>query len=61
MDAEHTLTLRLTVADRELLERLVALRANELSTEGYAPTVASYMRGLIRREAVAKGLLAARS
>jgi hypothetical protein len=51
-----TLTLRMTVDDRELLERLVALRASELSTEGFAPTVASYLRGLIRREAAAKGL-----
>jgi hypothetical protein len=52
-----TLTLRMTVTDRELLERLVALRASELTTEGYSPTVASYLRGLIRREAAAKGLL----
>jgi hypothetical protein len=51
-----TLTLRLTHEDRLLLEKLVELRSAELTNEGVVTTVAGYVRGLIRREATAKGL-----
>lgn len=57
--AEVTLTLRMTDHDRTLLDRLVALRAQELAELGADEidvTAASYVRGLIRREAKAKGL-----
>ncbi len=53
---DATLTLRLTHQDRELLEQLVELQSAELVEEGLAPTAASYLRGLIRREAASKGL-----
>jgi hypothetical protein len=53
---DSTLTLRLTHDDRLLLERLVELRAAELLEEGVEPSAASYLRGLIRREAASKGL-----
>lgn len=59
--AEATLTLRMTDADRALLDRLVALRAEELAALGADEidvTAASYVRSLIRREAKAKGLTA---
>jgi hypothetical protein len=55
--ATETLTLRFTLEDRTLLARLVALRAAELSDEGLEVTAASYVRGLIRRDAKAKGIL----
>ena len=55
--ATETLTLRLSRPDRELLDRLVALRASELAQEGIEVTAASFVRGLIRREAHARGLL----
>lgn len=58
--AEVTLTLRMTDHDRALLDRLVALRAEELSEMGANEidvTAASYLRGLIRREAKAKGVV----
>lgn len=57
--AEATLTLRMTEADRALLDRLVALRAEELAALGADEidvTAASFVRSLIRREAKAKGL-----
>lgn len=57
--AEVTLTLRMTDHDRALLDRLVALRAEELAEIGANEidvTAASYLRGLIRREAKAKGI-----
>lgn len=54
---EATLTLRLTNEDRELLRKLVELRSAELSVDGIEVTAASYVRGLIRREATVKGLL----
>lgn len=55
--AEVTLTLRMTEHDRALLDRLVALRAEELSDAGAVDvTAASYLRGLIRSEAKAKGI-----
>lgn len=60
--AEVTLTLRMTDNDRALLDRLVALRAEELAGMGAEEidvTAASYVRGLIRREAKAKGLTSA--
>lgn len=60
--AEVTLTLRMTEHDRALLDRLVALRAEELAELGadeIEVTAASYVRGLIRREAKAKGVTAA--
>jgi hypothetical protein len=55
--ADATLTLRLTRQDRELLRELVALKAEELVDSGMETTAASYVRGLIRQEARAKGLL----
>jgi len=54
---DTTLTLRLTRRDRELLQKLVALRALELVDTGMEATAASYVRGLIRHEARARGLL----
>jgi hypothetical protein len=54
---DATLTLRLTSEDRALLDALVGLRNADLAVEGMEATAASYVRGLIRREAVAKGLL----
>lgn len=54
--ATDTLTLRLTVADRDLLDRLVTLRSAELAHEGIEVTAASLVRGLIRREAAARGI-----
>lgn len=53
---DATLTLRLTREDRDLLEQLVKLRSTELSHDGIETTAAGYVRGLIRREAAAKGL-----
>jgi hypothetical protein len=55
--ATDTLTLRLSPDDRGLLDRLVAQRAAELAEEGIDVTAASFVRGLIRREAKARGLL----
>jgi hypothetical protein len=54
---DATLTLRLTQHDRELLQALVALQASEMADLGVEVTAASYVRGLIRHEARAKGLL----
>jgi hypothetical protein len=56
---DTTLTLRLTRQDRELLQELVALKAAELVDSGMEATAASYVRGLIRQEARARGLLSA--
>jgi hypothetical protein len=53
---DNTLTLRLTRDDRDLLEQLVELRSKELAGDGIEPTAAGYLRGLIRRDAAAKGL-----
>jgi hypothetical protein len=55
--ATDTLTLRLSPDDRAMLDRLVAYRAAELADEGIEVTAASFVRGLIRREAKARGLL----
>jgi hypothetical protein len=55
---DTTLTVRLSRDDRDLLEQLVALRSQELVGDGLEPTAASYVRGLIRREASAKGVRA---
>ena len=55
--ATDTLTLRLSPDDRAMLDRLVADRAAELADEGIEVTAASFVRGLIRREAKARGLL----
>jgi hypothetical protein len=55
--ATDTLTLRLSPDDRAMLDRLVAHRAAELADEGIEVTAASFVRGLIRREAKANGLL----
>lgn len=55
--ADATLTLRLTRHDRELLQALVALQAEEMADTGVEVTVASYVRGLIRHEARTKGIL----
>ena len=57
--ADATLTLRLTQNDRELLQELVALKAAEMEDTGVEVTAASYVRGLIRHEAKAKGLVGA--
>jgi hypothetical protein len=54
--AETTLTLRLTEPQREALDQLVAMRAAELADEGVTITAASLVRGLILREAKAKGV-----
>jgi hypothetical protein len=59
--ATDTLTLRLSPDDRAMLDRLVAHRAAELADEGIEVTAASFVRGLIRREAKARGLLDAAS
>jgi hypothetical protein len=59
--ATDTLTLRLSPDDRAMLDRLVAHRAAELADEGIEVTAASFVRGLIRREAKARGLLDATS
>ena len=55
--AEATLTLRLTRADREGLERLVATRAAELADQGVVLTAAGYVRGLIRQAMRAEGII----
>lgn len=55
--ADATLTLRLTQQDRDLLQQLVDLKAEELADSGAEVTAAGYVRGLIRHEARAKGLL----
>jgi hypothetical protein len=55
--ATDTLTLRLSPDDRAMLDRLVAHRAAELADEGIEVTAASFVRGLIRREAKARDLL----
>ncbi len=55
---DATLTLRLTQHDRELLQALVALQAQEMADTGVEVSAASYVRGLIRHEARAKGVLA---
>ena len=59
--ATDTLTLRLSPDDRAMLDRLVAHRAVELADEGIEVTAASFVRGLIRREAKGRGLLDAAS
>jgi hypothetical protein len=59
--ATDTLTLRLSPDDRAMLDRLVAHRAAELADEGIEVTAASFVRGLIRREAKVRGLLDAAS
>lgn len=56
---DATLTLRLTQHDRELLQALVAVQAREMADLGVEVTAASYVRGLIRHEARAKGFLEA--
>lgn len=55
--ATEALSLRLTPDDRELLNRLVALRRDELADEAVEVTATSYVRALIRRDARAKGIL----
>lgn len=60
--AEQTLTLRMTDQDRALLDALVSARGTELAEMGATEvdvTAASYLRGLIRREAKAKGITVA--
>jgi hypothetical protein len=49
--------LRVTPAERELLDELVTARARELADEGVPVTLTSYLRSLIRREAKERGLL----
>lgn len=55
--ATETLTVRLTPIDRFALDRLVELRTAELAAEGVKVKAGTYVRGLVRREAMAKGLL----
>jgi hypothetical protein len=59
---EATLTLRLTREDREVLDCLVEHQAKVVAEQGFAvePTVAAYLRGLIRREAQRLGIEARR-
>lgn len=60
--AVETLTLRLTSADRALLDRLVAKRRAKLAEMGAEEadvTAASLVRALIRREAKAEGITTA--
>lgn len=52
---DATLT-QLTQHDRELLQMLVGLQAAEMADLGVEVTAASYVRGLIRHEARARGL-----
>ena len=54
--ADSTLTLRLTREERDLLDRLVELRAGELANEGGRVSAASLVRGLIRSAAKSAGL-----
>jgi hypothetical protein len=54
--ASETITVRLTPSDRAVLDRLVELRNAELEHEGIRLKPSTYVRGLIRREAKAKGL-----
>jgi hypothetical protein len=51
--------LRVTPAERALLDELVIARARELHDEGVPVTLTSYLRSLIRREAKERGLLPA--
>ena len=53
------LTLRVTREDRELLAKIVEQDAAQQSLQGTEVTAASVVRGLIRREAVLRGLLSA--
>jgi hypothetical protein len=55
--ATETLTVRLTTIDRFALDRLVEIRTAELAAEGITVKAGTYVRGLVRREAMAKGLL----
>ena len=54
--AGETLTLRLTAEERLWLQKLVELRAGELADAGGRVSKASFVRGLIRREARAAGI-----
>lgn len=54
--ATETLTLRLTLDERRLLDELVKRRAEELADDGATLTAASYVRALIRKDAKARGL-----
>lgn len=59
--AEVTVTVRMTEHDRAILDRLVAMRAEELAELGadeIEVTAASYLRALVRREGKAKGVTA---
>lgn len=53
---DETLTLRLTHDDRDLLDQLVAMRSKELADDGVEASAAGLVRGMIRREAAARGL-----
>jgi hypothetical protein len=57
-----TLTLRLTQNDRDVLDCLVEHQAKIVAEQGIAmePTLAAYLRGLIRREAQRLGIQARR-
>ena len=53
------LTLRVSDEDKELLTKLVEIDATRNTLRGTEVSIASVVRGLIRREAVARGLLSA--
>jgi len=55
--ATLTLTLRISTTDRDLLDKLVEIQQVDLQVDGLKATAVSVVRGLIRREAKAKGLL----
>jgi hypothetical protein len=60
--AETVLTLRLSRADRESLDCLIEHQAKIATEQGFAmePTVAAFLRSLIRREAQRLGIEARR-
>jgi hypothetical protein len=53
---ESSITLRLTLSERDALNRLVALRQEELGADATV-SQGSYMRALLREAARAKGIV----
>ena len=60
---DATLTLRLTQDDRDVLQCLVEHQGKLATEQGFAiePTVAGFLRSLIRREAHRLGITTSRS
>src|SRR5438045_1482357 len=60
---DATLTLRLTQGDRDVLQCLVEHQAKLAAEQGFAiePTVAGFLRSLIRREAHRLGITTTRN